>query len=171
MMKRKQNGFTLVETLIYVAIIGMVLSSFVVFSISISNSRSKTYVVQEVHANTRTALNVMSQKIRSATGVNTASSTFGVDPGFLSLSMASSTLNPTILALDSNILGIKEGSNATTSITSDEVKITNLVFTDLSGTGNRGNVRIEMTVEYNNIDTDIIYNYSQSIQTTVGLRQ
>jgi len=171
--RKLQNGFTLIEVLIYIAIIGMVTSSFIVFSISVSNSRSKTYVVQEVQANMRTAVNIISQKLRASNGVNIGVSTLGVDPGFLSLSMASSTLSPTIIGLnqDNGILGIKEGTSATTSITSDEVKVTNLVFTDVTGPSARENIRVEITIEFNNIGTDVEYNYTQNLQTAVSLRQ
>jgi type II secretory pathway pseudopilin PulG len=173
MKQKRYQGFTLIETLIYVAIIGAAVSSFVLFSISVSNSRSKTYVVQEVQANARVAMDIMSQKIREATGVNTGASTFGSDPGILSLSMANAAKNPTVFSLSQNdgVLQIVEGASPAIPLISDEVKITNLLFTNLTGTGVRENVRIEMTVAYNNLDTDIRYDHSQSLRTTVGVRR
>lgn len=166
------QGFTLIETLIYITVVGLAISSFIVFSISVLNSRNKTYVVQEVHANTRFALEIINQKIRASNGVNIADSSFDTDPGFLSLGMASSTLNPTTIGLskDDGILGIKEGAFATTSIISDEVKITRLVFTDMTGHDSTKNVRIEMTVGYNNFESDITYQYEQNIQTMVRVK-
>ena len=114
-MLQTDKGFTLIEIIIYIAILGTIASSFIFFSVSVSESRNKTYVVQEVHANTRMALEIISQKIRMANGVNIASSTFGTDPGRLFLSMASSTLNPTIIDLsrDDGILRIIEGTSST----------------------------------------------------------
>jgi type II secretory pathway pseudopilin PulG len=167
------SGFTLIETLIYIAIVATAVSSFVLFSISVSNSRNKTYVVQEVQANVRVALNIMSQKIRAAQSVATTTSTYDTDPGFLILNMASTTLNPTHIGLNQNdgILGIKEGNAATTSITSDEVLVTNLVFTNLTGSSTQENTRIQMTIEYNNPSGDDDFNYLQSVQTAVGVRQ
>ena len=167
------NGFTFIETIIYIAIIGTVVASFVTFSISISNSRNKTYVVQEVQANARMAMNFISQKIRLASGINTASSTWNTDPGVLSLSMNSSTLNPTIINLsaDDGILQIKQGSGSVVPIVSDKVKITNLVFTNLTASSSRGNVKIQMTTQYNNTGGDIHFNYSQSLQSAASLRQ
>ncbi|MFC1595128.1 type II secretion system protein J [Patescibacteria group bacterium] len=172
--KKIQEGFTLIETLIYIAIIGMVVSSFVVFSISVSNSRNKTYVVQEVQANARTALDIMSQKIRASTGVNTGSSTFGSDPGVLSLSMADGARNPTVFDLNQNdgVLRITEGVSSAVPIVSDEVKITNLVFLDLTSDGSfRENIRINMTVEYDNPSGDKEFEYSQTLQTAIGIRK
>jgi type II secretory pathway pseudopilin PulG len=170
---KNNNGFTFIETIIYVAIIGTVVASFVTFSISISNSRNKTYVVQEVQANARMAMNLISQKIRLANGINIASSTWDADPGVLSLSMSSSTLNPTIINLsaDDGILQIKQGNGATVPIVSDKVQITNLVFTNLTASSTRGNVKIQITTQYNNASGDVHFSYSQTLQSAASLRQ
>lgn len=165
------SGFTLIEMLIYVTIIGGILTTFVSFGLSVSNSRSKVYAVQEVQANTREAMEIMTQKIRSASGVNAGSSQFGVDPGYLSLSMTSSTLNPTIISLnhDDGVIEIKEGSSASTTIMADEVKVTNFVFTNLTDR-NRENIRINMTAQFDNPNNDPNFAYTQSLQTSASVR-
>ena len=85
------------ETLIYVAIVALVSTGLAKFSTSITATRNKSYVVQEVHANMRDAITLISKKIQEANAINVANSTFDSDPGVLSLSMASSTINPTII--------------------------------------------------------------------------
>jgi len=167
------KGFTLIETLIYLAIVALAVTSFLVFSIGIANSRTKNYVSQEVQGNSRTGLDLITQRIRAATGLNTASSTFGADPGVLSLVMADNAKNPTIIDLsaDDGVLQIAEGVGSTVPITSDEVKVTNLVFGDLSASSTRENIRIEITVEYNNNSNDVEFTYTQSLQTAVSIRQ
>jgi len=167
------KGFTLIELLIYIAIIGGVISVFVIFGLSVNELSSKNYVVQEVHANARMALDLISQKIRAANEVNIGSSVFDSDPGVLSLSMASSAINPTVISLgqDNGVIQITSGSSDPVSITSDEVNVTNLVFTNLTGTGDIENIRVEITLEYNNPSGDVVYEYSQSLQTSVSLRQ
>ena len=169
----RDAGFTLIEVLIYIAIIGAVVGSFVMFSLAISSSRNKTYVAQEVQANARTAQELISQRIRAATGVNVVASTFGLDPGVLSLAMADPTKNPTVINLDQNdgVLLITEGAASPVAITSDEVNVTNLVFGDLTSSGARANIRIEITVAFNNSPGDVEFDYSQSWQTAVSLRQ
>ena len=168
-----RKGFTLIETLIYIAIVGIVIGGFVAFTFTISDSRNKNYVVQEVQANARVSLNLISQRIMAANGINTGASIFDADPGVLSLSMADSSKNPTILNLsgDDGQLQIKEGAGDIVIITADEVKITNLVFTNLTGTSDIPNVGVELTVEFNNLGTDVDFNYDQSWQTSVSLRQ
>ncbi len=78
---KKNKGFTLVELIIYIAIISIVVVGFITFTLSIINSRNKNYVVQEVQANTRTAFKLISQEILLAEGVNIGSSVFDSDPG------------------------------------------------------------------------------------------
>lgn len=167
------KGFTLIEVLIYMAILGLVVSGFVSFSLSISDSRNKNYVIQEVQANGRLALELISQKILSSNGVNIGLSTFDSDPGILSLSMFNGSKNPTLINLnqDDGILQITEGSDNSIYITSDEVKITNLVFTDLTSTSEKASIRIQITIKYDNQGDNVNYEYSQSLQTAVNLRQ
>jgi len=166
-------GFTFVELLIYIAIMGLIVFGFVGYILSISRAGNKAYVAQEVQANARTALDIVSQKIRMATGVNIDSSTFDSDPGVLSLSMADASKNPTIISLTANdgSLRIKEGTADYKNIISDKVKVTNFVFLNLTPLGERKNIGVQVTVGYNNTGGAVEYNYSQSLETAVSLRQ
>ncbi|PLX28388.1 hypothetical protein C0581_02565 [Candidatus Parcubacteria bacterium] len=170
--RKRNKGFTLVEALIYLAIIGGVIGAFVSFSLSVSQSRGKTYVVQEVQANSRLALDTITQTIQSASGINISSSTFDIDPGILSLQMSSSTLNPTVISLsqDDGVLQMTEGVESPVFFTSNEVRISNLQFIRLNQGNNRQNIRVLMTIEYG-ADQDVNYMYSQSLQTAVSLRK
>jgi prepilin-type N-terminal cleavage/methylation domain-containing protein len=172
-MKNQQNGFTLVEFLIYIAIIAVILTSFIRFSISISDARSTAYVVQEVQVNGRMAVDIISQRIRASSGLNSAASTFGTDPGVLSLFMDDVSKNPTSIQLneDDGILEIIEGASAPISITSDEVQITNLVFTELASGNGRENIRFQITVGYNNTSGDIVFTHSQDYRSAVSIRR
>lgn len=169
---KNRNGFTLIEMMIYIAIIGGVVASFVSYSLTIGDSRNKTYVAQEVHANSRLALSVITDSIRSANWVNVGSSTFDADPGVLSLSMANATLNPTIISLsaDDGILKIVQGINAPIEITNANVKVTDLVFKNLTSTGGRASVGVDLTVEYANSSGDKGFNYRQDLHTAVTIR-
>lgn len=168
----KQKGFTLVELLIYIAITGVVTVSLVQFGLAISTARVKTYVAQEVQANARMALDLMSRKIRMAREVNTGASVWGSDPGVLSLGMVDGTSDPTVFELDGDNgrLQMTEGSGPTVYVTGEEVRVTNLVFRDLTSSGDRGNVGIELTVEYDSTN-DVVYGYTKSYETTVSVRQ
>jgi len=166
------KGFTLVETLIYIAIIGGILATFIGFSLNISGARNKTYVTEEVQANARIAMDVISQKIQSANGVTTSSSVFNTDPGTLVLTMSSSTFNPTIINLsaDDGVLQIKQGTGATTTVTANTVRVTNLQFTNLSASSTHENIKVNLTVEFATT-TDIDFQYTQSLTSTISARE
>jgi len=169
----QQSGFTLIETLIYIAIVGMVVTSIVSFSLAVSSTRTKTYVVQEVQANTRIALEIIGQKIRMADSVDVASSTFGTDPGVLVLRMSDGSIDPTIIDLDSDdgFLRIKEGSDSPLYLTSKQVVVDSLLFTNLTASSSHGNIRVEMNASFNDPGTSVEYNYTQNVQTAVMLRK
>lgn len=163
------RGFTLIETIIYIAIIGGVLVALTSFVLTISGSRNKSYSEQEINANARLALNIVSQKIKSASGINVGASTFNAHPGVLSLSMTSSTLNPTVIALNGNRLIITQGIGASQFITSPRVAITNLVFTNLTGDSNHGNIGIDIGFSFAS-STGSDYVFTSSLQTAVSVR-
>lgn len=161
------KGFTLIEVLIYITIIGIVVSGFIVFALSINSSRAKTYVVQEVQANARVALDLISQKIRLADDV--VIPTEGNSGSSLEIDMPGPDPNLTF-SVTGGVLGIAEGVGDPTPITSDEVDVSNLNFTNLAESGERDNIRVEITVEYRNPES-VEYEYSQSLQTAVSLRK
>ena len=165
------KGFSIIELIIYMGILALVLTALVNFSFVISDSKNKNFVIQEVNANTRTAMNLMTQTIRSATSTNDGTSTYGSDPGVLSLGMADPTKNPTIISLnaDDGQIQIKEGTKDAIAITSDEIKVTNLVFTNLTGSSARKNIRIQMSVEYDG-DGDIDFTYDTDVTSTISFR-
>lgn len=161
------RGFTLIEVLIYIVIIGLVVSGFIVFALSINNSRAKTYVVQEVQANARIALDLIGQKIRLAEDVVNPSE--GNSASSLELDISDTDDNLVFNVID-DVLNITDGAADPVAITSDEVKVSNLSFINLAQTGERDNIRIEITVEYANPESKE-YEYSQTLQTAISLRQ
>lgn len=169
-LKAKQ-GFTLIETVLATGILLIVIAALAFFTLSILDVRTKLTSAQEVQANMRMAFDVMSQKMRSATGVNVASSTLGTDPGVLVLTMSDPTKNPTTFRLtaDNGQLQIQEGISGPVSITSNEVLISNLTFNLASGVGEQENIRIEMTANYAFQDSTYA-SYTENFQTSVTTR-
>ena len=166
-IKKNNQGFTFIEALVYLAIVGVVISSFITFSPAISAARSKAYVVQEVQANTRIALGLIARTIRQAgEALNPAP---GTAAGSLTLDMPGAS--PDIMfSITSGVLYITEGMGDPTAITSDEINITSLVFTNLALSGDRDNIRVEITAEYGDSGS-LEYTYSQSLRTAVSIRQ
>lgn len=162
-----KNGFTLVETLIYIAIIGVVTISFISFSISISNSRNKNYVVQEVQANIRFSLAKISEKIRGAE--NVLSPAEGNSSTTLELDMPGAEPDLTF-RVNEGVLELVQGVGSPIPLTSDEVKVSNLKFFNHSSSGETENVGINLKIDYRSNNSDKEFSYSREHKTAVSLR-
>ena len=168
----QQKGFTLVETLIYVAIIGVVITTFIQFILAVSSARNKVYSVQEVQSNIRTSADILGQYIRSATGVVTSTSVFGIHPSKIVLQMPTPLNDPTIITIDNGALVMKNGGNPTSTITSNRVDVTDFTVDHVSDVfgGNKDNFKIDLTIDYVYQDSKG-FTYQDTIHTAISTRQ
>lgn len=165
--KKNSAGFTLIEMLIYIAIIGIVISGFVSYSLSVSGARNKNYSTVTVQANGRTALEIFRQKIHQAEAVIIPN--YSATSTLLLLDMPGVSPNITFSVID-GVLLMKEGSLATTTITENNVLISNLLFTNLAGNNERENIGIDFVVNYRMPVTDVRFDYSKSYHTAISTR-
>jgi type II secretory pathway pseudopilin PulG len=160
-----KKGFTLIETLIYSALLGMAITSFIAFALLISNLKNKNCVMAKVNVNARNALGLISEKIRQAEEIicppqGTASST-------LILKMPDKSL--AIFKEQDNRLVLSE-LGSITNITSDRVAISDLNYTNLATIEHNDHIRTTFTIRY--LDASSAeYIYQQSLQTAVSLRR
>ncbi|MCA9391812.1 type II secretion system protein [candidate division WWE3 bacterium] len=169
----QNQGYTLVELIIYLAIMSTLMVSFIYYTISITTTRAKSNTIQEVQANARTALEVISNAVRDASGVNLGASTFDVDPGVLSLVNDDPAKNPTIISLDQDdgTLQIKEGASPTLNVTSGLVKVTNLAFSHENPLDEHGNIKLQMTIDHSATTGGVEYDYAYDLETSINLRK
>lgn len=163
----EKQGFTLIEILIYIAILALVFVSMIVFFLNNISSNIKANSYQEVQQNGRFVMTKISQEMKKAIGIN--SPVPGSSGTSLSLVMSDSNLNPTVLDLNNGKLRIAQGSSAPVDLTTDQVLVTNLQFTNLSYAGTPGTVRTEMTIEYLNPANKSEYQASLDLKTTISL--
>lgn len=157
-------GLTLVETLIYIAIIGIVIMGLMSFGWSVSNSRSKTYSVQEVQANIRLVFNLFSQKMRLADNVIVPVEGGEAEELILDMPNAQPNLS---FSLSEGTLFLTEGAGEPQPLTSNRVVVSDLSFTNLAGPGERDNILLKMTISYDS--SDQAFSYSQVAETAAGL--
>ncbi len=155
---RNNNGFTLIEIIIYVAIIGIVMTSFIAFGMSISSARSKTYVVQEVQGNARMLIDIISQKIKRAQAIT--SPTAGQSNGAMTLDMPYSESDLTFSMTD-GIVYLTEGSGDPQAIVSNEVEVENFQFSNIGLNGSVDSILVEFDMEFRNA-ASVEYSYADS---------
>ena len=167
-MKHHRAGFTLVELIIYIAIVGLTVSALLTFVTAVSQSRSKTYVAQEVNANLRHALERIEREVRRANGIYVASSTWDTDPGELWLSMQDSAENPTVFSLDADdgSLQITQGNGSPLLLTQPDVGIVSLQFTALA-TSSRESVRVMIDAAYQG---EAEFSYTTTVTSSFTIR-
>lgn len=168
-IKSNKKGNTLVEIILYLSIITVFFTSMIGFTVSVVQSGQKARTMHEVSQNGRFIMEKIAREIKSANDVNYMASTFGTNPGVLSLVNNTGSLDPTVFDVLGGVVRITQGAGAPMNISSDLVNVTNLVFTDLSVPGRTTNIRIDLTLEWRD-KTMVLTNTSTSMQTSVVVR-
>ncbi|OGK14255.1 hypothetical protein A3A93_00950 [Candidatus Roizmanbacteria bacterium RIFCSPLOWO2_01_FULL_38_12] len=139
---------TLIELILYVALISIFISGMVVFAWDFIYSAAKTKVHREVNQNLRLASKRIIYEIRNASQVQSISSSD------ICLGSATSERNPTRIYSSNGNLHIAWGGGSIncTGMTNDEVLTSNkitvpsLTFSDHSSGSNSSNIQFSLTV-------------------------
>ncbi|MCH7730769.1 prepilin-type N-terminal cleavage/methylation domain-containing protein [Patescibacteria group bacterium] len=164
-------GFTLIELIIYIALVSIFISGAILFAWDIIYGRVKSGVQREVTQNLRLASKRLVYEIRNASGINSVSTST------ISLVMDESDRNPTVFDVSGGRLRIGYGSGGSCpstspcSLTSNKVTVSNLAFTDLSSSGGESvNIQFTIALESNNPSGRQEWEKSQTYTTSVELR-
>lgn len=167
MIRKFSQGATLIEGIIYVAILGVIASTLVSFALTVSSLGSKNYAVSEVNANAQFIMDRMTTLIREADDV--------IVPGqsatttTLELDMPA-TSDSTYISSSNGVVEMTVGVGAPVSLSSSIVEVTNLSFTNTSRGKAAPSVRISFDIAFRDAGS-IEFAYSKSYQTTVMLRR
>jgi len=166
---RAENGFTLVELLIYTgifAVVGVVLTSiFVIFlridireTAGAEISNQANFILQRIQNYINNAgflvVNDGGDDEQDDTLATPRAKLIIKDRGERSNpTPANDALSPIIIYKDGNFIKVQQGLGtlmATENLNNDKVKVTNLTFTKVSNPPGRDSVIINLTLEYNN---------------------
>ncbi len=166
----KKCGFTLIEMVIYIAILSIIVTLVVSSILAMSKSLSSIQSSRKINNFAETSFERLVREIRFADSVDTLGSTFGVNPGYLKLN----TINPvdeiptTIeFYINGTDLMMKEGVGVSEDITPSALSITNLVFYDVVVFGVSESIKIEMEVR----STGLFGNKIEKFYDTVVLKR
>lgn len=161
-----KQGFTLIETLIYTAIIGGLIVSFTSFALGISQIKNKTFVIQETQSNIRNAMNMISTFIREAEQVSSPQK--GVTSNSLVLEVLNSVDDITI-SLSGGTIYYQSGSDTPLALVSDNIFVNSLSFQNNSEEPNNDHIVLSIDASYkHNHSIDFQYNYQ--LETSTELR-
>jgi type II secretory pathway pseudopilin PulG len=171
----KKRGFTLIETILYIALLVIIMSAILPLSLQILGSGAKSTVGQEVYGAARYTSERIAYEIRNAASLNTASSSFNVNLATSSgaglyLSGFSSSTDPTIIRVDSGTATIIQGTGTPVALNSSGTLVTNLIFSNYSSTSTNRNVGFVLGMANAGTSTRQEFQASTTIRMSVELR-
>src|SRR3989344_1949018 len=148
-LQNMNSGFTLVEMILYIAIVAIFMTGLVYFTLDIVYGREKSYVHQEVNQNTRFAAKRIAYEIKNAKSII---SPLSGSSSSISLEYADANRNPTVINISGDgriTIGYGSSGNCPTSspcfLTGNKVNVTAINFTNLSS-GDSTNIKFSMTI-------------------------
>lgn len=168
-MSRHRKGFTLIEFMLYIFITAILFTFVTDLVLQLLQGKSKLEALTDVGQNSRDAMERMQLAIRNASDVTIPLQ--GTTSSRIVLQMPTASTNPTIFQINNGILQMQEGTNATTSITANEVAVRSLLVTNLAAIGAPDILRLEMAVSSSNPNTDPDYSFGQPIYGSAAIRK
>lgn len=166
---KAQPGFTLLESMLYIAIAAVVVMASTVFYQILLESRIKNQTIAEVEQQGARVMRVMSQAVRSASAINLPAE--GERDATLTLATYVGATDPTVFAVSDGVINIQEGSDKPIDLTNSRVSASELLFYNVSRPATPGLVRIEFTLTYVNTSGRNEFAYSKTFITSAALRQ
>lgn len=172
--KKFIKGFSLVEVLVYVAILGMVISITVGFFSDLMQTYSKTNAKSDVTSNISSVMKIISDEIKYANGIYTPTTVLNSNTGQLSLA---TTFNAPVghsstfidYYLDNGVIYEKREGVSATPLTSNRVFITALKFERFISNG-KDTVKVTIDGKINTASTNPEYQANISLTSTISLR-
>ena len=163
----KQQGFTLLEIILYIALLAIMLTGVTYFTLDIIYSQVKANAFREVQQNARFALQRMTYEIRKAESIasisdNTLVLNNGSDP-------------QVTLSFTDNKITVQVNGGDIEDLTTEEVEVSGS-FTDMSYTYSGAvipmseNVKIEMDISHYNPANLPDWQVAEHYETTVELK-
>ncbi len=165
--KHKQ-AFTLIEVLLYTAIVAVVLTIITLVFTQIIFARARAATVAEVDQQAMQILQLISQSVRDSEAIILPSA--GLSSNQIQLDMVTAAVDPTTIALSGNTLSMTEKFFPPVNLSSNRVSVDNFLVTNLSRPGTKGVVRVALTLSYVNPDGRSENDYTQTYYASINVR-
>lgn len=163
------KGFSLVETIIYVAIFSVFIAGTASFLNTMTSSRLNNQMVLEINDQGSSAMKTMTQSIRNANQVNSPTITNTAFNLSLVTNMASTS--PTVFSQSGGILYMSEGAGFPVALTNNKVVVSNLTFSNLSRPDTPNIIKISFRLTSTNATSSSSGQYSFTFNGSGALRR
>lgn len=169
---RLLTGFTLMEILVYIAVLAVIISAVLVFLSWAIKSNNKVRVMAEVSDNANRAMESMIYEIREAKSIYLPTSTstqLSLETGHsLPAGETSAFIDFFLCGAEKTALCLKKESEDAMAITSDRVEISYLEFLQIATT--TPSIQVSLGIDYKNPQGRPEYQASINVTSTVSLR-
>ncbi len=142
---RDQRGFTILEFVIYIALVGVVLGAAVMFALQFSITQTKSVVLSQVTRNAQFAMQRIEAETRAADRVDIGASVFDVHPGTLVLETSDPGTDPTVFTVTDGQLTVQQGAGLAIPLTAPDITISAFTLQNLVPHGRAQHVRVSLT--------------------------
>lgn len=176
----KTKAFTLIELILYIAILAIVLVSTIGILWNVIGGSVRVSSSTELSYSARLILDNITRTGRGANDVLIASSTFDSHPGVLvfenpggNITFDTAVKNITVggQSLTIRKLRMKTGAGSPIDLTSDKVDVTNFVVKNRTRGMEPKNAKVEVTLAFVNPGQDPARNKILSFETAVSIRK
>lgn len=167
---KKHPATTLVEIILYFALLAVALMVAMNFAIQIGDMYGLSSNNNELQTNVDLLESRFSYAVQTATSVDAASSSFGVDNGRLSLLMSDAGKSPTVFYLQNGVIYMQQGANAAVALTSPVVEVNYFRLTQITASKAPSQIILDAEISIANIGRQEMATNS-FVHLTVTLRQ
>ncbi len=160
-----KSGYTLIEVILYMALVSIFLTAVVSMGWGVIRNGAKSETQQEVFGAARYISERIKYEIRNAADLDVAGSTFGSNPGTLSLCTSAGCATKNKINVTSSQVMITVGAASPVAIQPTDTKVTDLTFTNYTSSNNKTkHVAFTLTV------TQLYSGTSQTFKADISLR-
>lgn len=171
----REKGFTLIETIVYSALLMIVISMAIYFMANIFSAYKKVFAQKEVMTNMQSALDLISEETKFAQNIYTPTSIFNNNNGQLSIktnqnSPTGETSTYADFYLDNGRIYAKREGQTTTPLTSNQVKINKIRFVYLNPADAPEGAQIFIEGQYNTTSAELRDQTKMNFTTSAIIR-
>ncbi|MDP2685392.1 MAG: type II secretion system protein [bacterium] len=168
-IKKLQKGFTLIEALVYIALVSGILIAATSFAWNIVNSRTSAFTAQEVEQNGRFVMQKIGKIFKEANQINIPA--IGLSGNIVEVELDDGGTEIVTISQNGTNIEYQYNSDPVVELNSNLVEISDLQFSNLSTvSGSTRNIGVSFTLSHINPANRQEWSYSENYSTTIELR-
>ncbi len=157
----------MLEFIIYVGILGFVLTAATLFSIDFLTAKAKASAVSDVANAAGFAVERISYETRASSGIDFDDSVFAVNPGRLTLFTSDAGTDPTVFSVTDGTLYVQWGADAPVALTPADITVDEFVIEDISVRPRFRTVRVRLSASLTDAEAGDAYSSQVTLETTL----